>query len=379
MICDESVSPSLAKEGAGGVVETSSTEYSNHPSIPLAKEGKLYTIVIFEAEARRHGELREGFLDPPHLRKGHVGAYCSTPLQRVGELLVESQSMLLSTLVLLLIAAVLHALANLLMKKSRDKIAFVWWMNGFFCLLSFPILFFIPDVKPFAWLIVLISGCLEAIYFFTLTRAYTAGDLSLVYPVARGSAPLFILLWAILFLGERPTWIGVCGIGLIVAGLYLVNLSSIHDWSRPLNAFRSPASRWALLTGILISGYSAIDKVGIRYFPPFVYLYLFMMVSWICLSIQWLIPSRRAALMEEPRNGRLPSIIAGAVCGTVGYSLVLTAMRLSPVSYVGPVREISVVIGTWIGIRFLGEQGGSLRITASVLVVMGIALITIFG
>ncbi len=287
--------------------------------------------------------------------------------------------MLLSSLLLLLVAAILHALANLLMKKSRDKIAFVWWMHVAFCVPAFPILFFIPNVTPFAWLIVFLSGLLEAIYFFTLTRAYTSGDLSLVYPIARGSAQLFLLLWAILFLGERPTWIGLCGIASVIIGLYLINLPSLRDWSRPLHAFRSAASRWALLTGVLISGYTAIDKVGVRYFHPFVYIYLILLVSWSCLSLQWLMPDRRVALMHEPQNRRWIPVIAAAFFGTAGYLLVLAALRISPVSYVGPVREVSVVIGTWIGIRFLGEQGGFLRIIASTLVVLGIGLITIFG
>jgi drug/metabolite transporter (DMT)-like permease len=287
--------------------------------------------------------------------------------------------MLLSSLLLLILAALLHALTNALMKKSRDKIAFAWWMLGVFCVLAVPVLFFIPNVPLFAWVIVLVSGILEAIYLFTLTRAYTSGDLSLVYPIARGSAPLFLLIWAILFLGERPTWIGLCGILLIIIGLYLINLPSFRDWSRPLHAFRSPASRWALLTGVLISGYSAIDKVGVRYFPPFVYLYVILLVAWICLSFQWLFPARRAALMQEPQNRRQIPILAAAIFGTLGYSLVLAALRLSPASYVVPVREVSVVMGAWIGIRYLGEKGGSLRILASTLVVLGIALITIFG
>lgn len=287
--------------------------------------------------------------------------------------------MLLSSLLLLVLAAALHAITNTLMKKSRDKIAFSWWMLGGFCVAAFPALFFIPDVEPFVWLIVLLSGLLEAIYFFTLTRAYTTGDLSLVYPIARGSAPLFLLLWAVFFLGERPTWIGLCGIVSVVAGLFLINLPSLRDWTQPLLAFRTPASRWALLTGVLISGYSAVDKVGVRYFHPFLYLYLILLVCWIFLSFQWLLPDRRAALMEEPRNGRLTPIIVAAVLGAAGYLLVLGAMQLSPVSYVGPVREVSVVMGAWIGIRYLGERGGSLRIVASILVVVGIGLIAIFG
>jgi uncharacterized membrane protein len=287
--------------------------------------------------------------------------------------------MLLSSLLLLLLAAVLHALTNLLMKKSQDKMAFAWWMLAGFCVPASPVLLFLPDVPRIAWYIAIGSGLLEAIYFFTLTRAYTSGDLSLVYPIARGSAQLFLLLWAVLFLKEHPSSIGILGIAAIIIGLYLINLPSIHAWSRPLHAFRTAASRWALLTGILISTYTAIDKVGIRYFHPFVYIFLILFVCWICLSVQWLMPDRRTPLIQEPQNRRLIWIIVAAMFGTAGYGLVLAALRISPVSYVGPIREVSVVIGTWIGIQFLGEPGGKLRLFASLLVVIGIGLITMFG
>src|SRR5512139_1202239 len=166
---------------------------------------------------------------------------------------------------LLLLAAVLHALSNALIKRSRDKLAFTWWMMTVWAIIGFPLIFFVGHPPPSGWLIVLVSGLIEAAYFATLTRAYALGDLSQVYPLARGSAPLFVLLWALLLLGERPTPIGVGGICLVVMGLYLVNLPSLSDWKRPLLGFKSPAARWALLTGLLISFYSAIDKVGVRY------------------------------------------------------------------------------------------------------------------
>lgn len=293
--------------------------------------------------------------------------------------------MLFTSVLLLLCAALLHAVTNAWMKRSRDKLAFAWWMLGVFSIAGLPLLFWIPSVQSPAWLIVIASGVLEAIYFFVLARAYSSGDLSVVYPIARGSAPLFLLFWAIVFLKERPSWIGICGILLVVAGLYFINLPSFAAWSRPLHAFRSVAPRWALLTGILISSYSAIDKVGVKYFPPFVYLYLILTVCWICLSVQWFFPDRRVMLLREierasnEKQSPVVWIVAASLLGTCAYLLVLAAMRLSPVSYVGPVREISVVFGSFIGVKYLGEQGGSLRIIASVFVALGIVLIAVFG
>ena len=99
-----------------------------------------------------------------------------------------------TSLVLLLIAAVLHAVSNALIKQARDKLAFTWWMMGTSSIVGLPLLFSVGDSDPIGWLIILISGLLEAIYFFALTRAYSHGDLSQVYPIARGSAPLFLLL-----------------------------------------------------------------------------------------------------------------------------------------------------------------------------------------
>jgi drug/metabolite transporter (DMT)-like permease len=286
------------------------------------------------------------------------------------------------SIALLLFAAVLHALSNALIKLSRDKLAFTWWMLTAWAIIGFPLIFFVGQPPPIGWLLILVSGLIEAVYFITLTRAYALGDLSQVYPIARGSAPLFVLLWAMMFLGERPTPIGVGGIVIVVIGLYLVNLPALSEWKRPLLGFKSAAARWALLTGLLISVYSAIDKVGMRYVDPLPYLYLFLVVTWLALAVQWLNSDRRVALRKELGSdvqNRVLRAVAVALLGAGAYGLVLAALRLSPVSYVSPVRELSVVIGAWIGVRFMGEPGGRLRVVAAALVATGIIVIAVGG
>lgn len=290
--------------------------------------------------------------------------------------------MTLLSLALLILAAGLHALSNALIKSSRDKLAFTWWMLTANAIIGLPLICSVGQLQPIGWVLILVSGLIEALYFSTLTRAYSLGDLSQVYPLARGSAPLFVLLWALIFLGERPTPIGVGGIFVVVIGLYLVNLPSITAWNQPLLGLRSPAARWALLTGLLISIYSSIDKVGMRYVDPLPYLYLFLVVTWIALSAQWLNPQRRSALRAEVQIDRRRVLLtagAVAVLGSSAYALVLAAMRLSPVSYVSPVRELSVVIGAWIGVKFMGEPGGRLRIGAAAMVATGIVVIALGG
>jgi uncharacterized membrane protein len=287
------------------------------------------------------------------------------------------------------------------MKRSRDKLAFTWWMLGASCLLCAPLLLSFsspgdgtnwPRVGlnlPYdetGWQLVAASGLLEAVYFVALSRAYSLGDLSLVYPIARGSAPLFIATWAGLFLFERPTAGGMCGILTIVLAIYLINLPSLSAWKRPLASFTEPAVRWALLTGVLISAYFTVDKVGTKHVDPAAYVVLIMAVAWLALSVLWLHPDRRRALLREIGAGKEPGpsrpvlrVFLGAAFGTGAYMLVLWVLRDGSASYTGAVREISVVIGAWIGVYYFGERGGEVRILASVLFVTGTLLIAIAG
>lgn len=295
----------------------------------------------------------------------------------VGEM-AHTPGMLWTSVVLLLAAALLHATSHALIKNGKDQLAFAWWMLGVSSVAGIPLLFSLREVPLAGWLLVIASGLAEAAYFAALTRGYARGDLSQVYPLARGSAPLFTLLWATLFLGERPSPGGLGGIALVAAGLYLVALRSLGEWKRPVEALKQTAARWAIATGIFISTYTTIDKVGVRFFPPITYLYLVLAVGWVALSPQWLSARRRGALVAEIRAAPLRTI-GCSLLGFGAYTLVLVAMRSSPVSYVASVREISVVLGAWIGLRFLGEEGGAHRIAGAALVAAGIAAIALLG
>jgi len=280
-----------------------------------------------------------------------------------------------ATLAILVCAAVLHSSAHVALKGGKDKLAFAWWQLAAILVFYSPVLLTAKwDWPPWVWLIIFVSGLVEAAYFYTTSRAYTLGDLSVTYPLARGSAPLFIALWAILFLHERPSALGYIGIVTIAVGLFLVNLPSLADITRPLRGLAQPAARWALSAGLCISAYSTMDKVGVRFISPLLYIYLVLIVTWLAL-----IPFESAsALKAEWQINKWKAVWAGvAVVGA--YTLVLVAMQRSPVSYVGSVREMSVVLTAWIGSTFLGEGKAGLRVTASALVVAGIILIALGG
>jgi uncharacterized membrane protein len=132
------------------------------------------------------------------------------------------------------------------------------------------------------------------------------------------------------------------------------------------------------LTGLCISVYSIIDKVGTKYVPTFVYIYLVLLVTFLAFTSGILFGGKRASITTEWRASKLGILVAG-IADLVTYYLVLLAMRLSYVSYVGSVREMSVVLGAFLGSTLLGEGYGWVRILASVLVFLGILLIGVAG
>lgn len=281
---------------------------------------------------------------------------------------------------LLLLSALLHAAWNLLAKRSLDKQAFLW-LASLVSLTAFVVPFVLAwrPVPPQAWPFIVLSGVLEAAYFMLLGSAYQRGDLSLVYPLARGSAPLFVVMFAALFLGEQVRWTGLLGIGLVVAGIYTLHLKVLdaRGLLLPFLSLKERPSQIALLTGLTIGSYSVVDKVGVGYAGPISYLFLTFGVSAIVLlPYMWLAKSR--AVRREWRDNRL-SILAVGALSLCGFLLVLFALTTSKVSYVSPVREISVVFGAVLGALVLREPFARVKMIGSVLIFAGIVLISLAG
>ena len=180
-------------------------------------------------------------------------------------------------IVLLLVAASLHALWNLLLKRSQEKYIAMGWqviISGIFALF---LLLFTGFPPRSMWLFALISMALEAIYFVLLSNAYSDHDFSLVYPIARGAAPGFLMLWSVLFLHEKLTVGGALGVGMIVCGMAIIGATSL---------IQSRGSRLhlkgvlvALSVALIISLYTLIDGTAVKNGPPLPYaLTMFMLV-----------------------------------------------------------------------------------------------------
>jgi drug/metabolite transporter (DMT)-like permease len=287
---------------------------------------------------------------------------------------MEAQAILL-----LVVSAAIHATWNFLAKGSLDKQVFLW-----LSLVAISVAFFVPfwlfasPISPVGWAFILLSGTVETAYFFLLGGAYQRGDLSIVYPVVRGSSPLFVTLFAYLFLGERVHAGALAGIALVVAGIYTLHVRSI-DWAglaAPLASLRERPSQLALLTGLANAGNVVIDKVGIGYTNPVPYLYLVFVVSTLLLA-PYMALARRAQVAREWRTNKVTVVLVG-IMSIGSYLLVLFVLTTTRVSYASPVREVTVVFGALLGTLALREPFARNKIAGSILIFAGIALLTQF-
>lgn len=269
----------------------------------------------------------------------------------------------------MLLAAGAHAGWNLLAKTATGGAAFVWLGVVSGVVIWAPALvvalFVAPgELGPEGLLFMAGSGVLHAIYFVLLQRGYRHGDLSLVYPLARGTGPLLATIAAILVLDERPSALALAGAAIIVlAVLSLTRGSAEHD---------REAIVFALLTGVSIAGYTLWDKhaVGTLDVSPVVYFFGTQVVNAAVLSPYVL--SRRDLLADTWRDSRRQALGVGLLA-PLAYVLVLFALAEAPVSYVAPAREVSILIAAALGATMLSEGDVKGRLAAAAAIVAGIA------
>ena len=281
-------------------------------------------------------------------------------------------------LLLILISAVMHAAWNLLVKRSRDKTVFIWWMfiaSGSLMNLALPFAgpFPAPDARLLG--LVVAGGACFVLYHLFNGRAYRSGDLSLTYPLSQTST-LWVPLWGVLLLGEKITWPGLAGIALIVVGVWCVQLRQLawREVVRPLRNLRDPAVQFALAAGFIYSVGSIIDKTGVSGYTPFHFTYLLVICMFLLMSLNLSRPRYRGRVLAEWRHSRALILVSGPVM--LGSFLTFRyGLKLAPVSYAVPVRQFSLLVGVLIGALFLGEECGRIRFTAALLILAGVALI----
>jgi drug/metabolite transporter (DMT)-like permease len=305
--------------------------------------------------------------------------------------------MSLTALSLLVVAAALHTGWNLLVKRAGEKQIFTWWAMVVGTACFAPLLVFSAPLPVAIWPYVLASALVETIYYLALLRAYTIGDFSLIYPLARGAAPAFLALWAALFLGEHPHAGGIAGLALLLVGLLLVGgaarraalredatalaLAAGGAAAQPrrgLLAFAGSGTAAALMVACCISVYSVIDGAAVRIAPPIPYTVVVIGASALMMAPAVLLRYGRPAVVAEWRANWAQIVLVGLLT-LVTYALVLQAYALGRVSYAGAVREISVVFAALVGWRWLGEGFGGWRVAGALLIFAGMLVIAIAG
>jgi len=281
-------------------------------------------------------------------------------------------------LTIVLASAFIHAGWNYLLKRSDRKIVFIWWFQLVAIFLYLPLFLYHAGetaIPKAGWLCIIGTGLLHAVYFWFMGGAYQRGDLSLVYPLARGSGPLFVPVLAVILLREEISLPGSAGILLIIVGIYCVHLRSFSRTAflEPFRALRGGASLWALCTGLAIASYSLVDKVGVGLVSPPVYVYLLFIVSWLALT-PWILIQERERIRPEWIRHR-GSILAVGFLSIFTYLMILYALQVSKVSYVAAVREVSIVLSTYLGIAWLGEKHGKQKLLGALMIAVGVVAI----
>lgn len=287
--------------------------------------------------------------------------------------------MSLTAFALIVLAGLIHAGWNIVAKKAAGDARFAFFTAFIMMLLWAPLGWWLGrDVVPTwgraEWGIVLASGVIHVFYYIVLLRGYRKADLTVVYPLARGSGPLMSSLAAILFLGERISLLGAAGIAGVVFGVFLIAggpglWRAAHDAAARYRVRKGMV--YGLLTGVFIASYTLVDGYGVRWLlmSPILLDYMgnFVRVALLAPSV---LRDRATAWVLWRKQWR--HALAVAAVSPIAYVLVLYAMQQAPLSHVAPAREVSMLFAALIGGQLLGEGERGLRILGAVSIAAGV-------
>jgi drug/metabolite transporter (DMT)-like permease len=283
----------------------------------------------------------------------------------------------LPVLLLILAGALAHATWNLVVKRSSASgPVFVWLTAVASAVLLLPLGVVAFVLDPPSWPVLLVavsvSGVLHVAYFLSLQAGYCVGDVSVVYPLARGTGPLLSVLLAIAFLGERPAFLALLGAVVVVAGVVAIGLAGGRARRRDV----TPGVLWGLLVGVVIAGYTLWDAhavTALALSPVLLHAGATAMEAVLLAPVA----ARRPAVVRAVLRAHRGDVLVVAVLSPLSYILILFAMQLAPVSIVAPAREISVVFVGLAGWLLFKEPHPVARLSGAAVVLLGVALLAL--
>jgi drug/metabolite transporter (DMT)-like permease len=292
--------------------------------------------------------------------------------------------MSLTAFALIVLAGLIHAGWNIVAKKAAGDARFAFFTAFIMMVLWAPLGWWLGrDVVPTwgrtEWALVVASGVLHVFYYVILLRGYRKADLTVVYPLARGSGPLLSSLVAIIFLGERISALGAMGIVGVVGGVFLIAggpglLRAAHDPKARKRVHKGMV--YGLATGVFIAAYTVVDgyAVKILLMSPILIDYIgnFVRVGLLAPSVLRDLPTARQLWRTQWRYALLVAVVS-----PVAYVLVLYAMREAPLSHVAPAREVSMLFAALIGGHLLGEGDRFARILGALCIAAGVTALAL--
>lgn len=281
-----------------------------------------------------------------------------------------------TALLLVLTGAVCHASWNIVAKKAGGGLPFVWLFGlvsvvaaipvTVWAWMDFPQIFTAP-----MWLAVVASALIHIFYSLVLQKGYRESDFAVVYPVARGTGPMLAVVAAVVLLGEKPSAMGCLSVAAILLGVFTTaGITSI--WlGKSLQKKRHLGVMWGVATGAFIASYTVIDGWAIKSLAmsPILFYTAGLFLRAVLLAPFAL---RRPAELRGQWREHRAAVIAVGILSPLAYCLVLFAVQRAPLSYVAPVREISMLFGTFIGAGLLRESLKASQIAGAAIMLAGV-------
>jgi drug/metabolite transporter (DMT)-like permease len=268
---------------------------------------------------------------------------------------------------LLLIAALSHALCHSILKYNKNPLGILGITSIFEIIIFTPLVLTVPFPTPYIWILIITSALLHGFYRLLVIFSYKYGDLSFIYPIARGSSSLLLAIISLIYLTDKISLWGFIAIIIVCMGLFLISYSDRLK-------FNFSAFGLGVLTAIMITTYTLVDGIGVRHSSnPYSFLYWMLLLNGT--------PALIASFFFKNNGLRIVNknlILTGFAFGIlapIAYGLAVWCMQFLPIAYVSSIREISIIFATLIGLILLKEKTASKRIIPSIFVVIGISIL----
>ena len=268
---------------------------------------------------------------------------------------------------LLLIAALSHAICHSILKYSKNPLGILGITSIFEIIIFTPLVLTVPFPTPYIWILIIASALLHGFYRLLVIFSYNYGDLSFIYPIARGSSSLLLAIISLIYLTDKISLWGFIAIMIVCMGLFLISYSDRLK-------FNYSAFGLGVLTAIMITTYTLVDGIGVRHSSnPYSFLYWMLLLN----GTPALIASfffKNNGLRIVNKNLVLTGVAFG-ILAPLAYGLAVWCMQFLPIAYVSSIREISIIFAALIGLILLKEKTASKRIIPSIFVVIGISIL----